>query len=397
MYALLALLGMVSLTCWLLAFTTDTATAACGARPRSASRSRSPRCSTPTTGRCSSAPRPGSRGCRCCGAPGAGGAGPAAAYRAARLRRRRAAVRALAAQRALPGRPHGRAWSKAPSLAALASVPARILGEVAEVAVFLGRGGRRARAAARARRARARDRCAARHRACSRSCSPGSARRCRPRGRTATSPRASRRSSCWPRRASRTPAGSGSSGSRSSPCCGRSTARPTEKSNVREVGEAIAPSLRPGDVVVATQPEQVSVLEYYLPDGPALRDADRTGPRHRRDRLARRRGAAGGDVARARPAPGAGRGAPGGRGRARRAADLRDRALERAVDAARAPALGGVAPAPRTTRASRSPRRAGPPLPASPNAVRAGSTSGADAVAIARARVLGGRAAPCAA
>ena len=34
----------------------------------------------------------------------------------------------------------GAPWSKAPSLAALASVPARILGEVAEVAVFLAAG-----------------------------------------------------------------------------------------------------------------------------------------------------------------------------------------------------------------------------------------------------------------
>ena len=34
----------------------------------------------------------------------------------------------------------GAPWSKAPSLAALASVPARILGEVAEVGVFLAAG-----------------------------------------------------------------------------------------------------------------------------------------------------------------------------------------------------------------------------------------------------------------
>jgi hypothetical protein len=51
---------------------------------------------------------------------------------------------------------------------------------------------------------------------------------------------------------------------------------PAEKSNVREVSEAIAPSLRPGDLVVATQPEQVSALHYYLPDG--LRYATLTGP-----------------------------------------------------------------------------------------------------------------------
>jgi mannosyltransferase len=50
---------------------------------------------------------------------------------------------------------------------------------------------------------------------------------------------------------------------------------PPNKSNVREVAEAIGPSLRPGDLVVSTQPEQVSVLAYYLPDG--LRYATLTG------------------------------------------------------------------------------------------------------------------------
>jgi hypothetical protein len=50
---------------------------------------------------------------------------------------------------------------------------------------------------------------------------------------------------------------------------------PDEKSNVRAVTQAIAPSLRPGDLVVSTQPEQVSVLHYYLP--PGLRYATLTG------------------------------------------------------------------------------------------------------------------------
>jgi hypothetical protein len=50
---------------------------------------------------------------------------------------------------------------------------------------------------------------------------------------------------------------------------------PDDKSNVRDVAEAIAPSLRPGDLVLSTQPEQVSVLAYYLPDG--LRYATLTG------------------------------------------------------------------------------------------------------------------------
>jgi hypothetical protein len=50
---------------------------------------------------------------------------------------------------------------------------------------------------------------------------------------------------------------------------------PTTKSNVRQVATAIAPSLSPGDVVVSTQPEQVPVLNHYLP--PGLRYATLTG------------------------------------------------------------------------------------------------------------------------
>ena len=42
---------------------------------------------------------------------------------------------------------------------------------------------------------------------------------------------------------------------------------PAQKSNVREIAEEIAPSLRPGDLVVSTQPEQIPVLSYYLPEG----------------------------------------------------------------------------------------------------------------------------------
>jgi hypothetical protein len=51
---------------------------------------------------------------------------------------------------------------------------------------------------------------------------------------------------------------------------------PTEKSNVRAVAEGIGPSLSAGDLVVSTQPEQVPVLHYYLPDG--VRFATLTGP-----------------------------------------------------------------------------------------------------------------------
>jgi hypothetical protein len=51
---------------------------------------------------------------------------------------------------------------------------------------------------------------------------------------------------------------------------------PDDKSNVRDVAEAIGPGLRPGDTVVSTQPEQIPVLAYYLPEG--LRYATLWGP-----------------------------------------------------------------------------------------------------------------------
>ena len=198
-----------------------------GAR-RSASRSRSPRCSTPTTGRCSSARRRGSRGSSCCGGR--------AATSARRLLRTGLLAYGGVVVLYAPWIPNtlyqaahtGAPWSKAPSLAALASVPARMLGEVAEVAVFLAAGaGVVALLRAGGPRARAAPRCSGSR--CSRSCWPGSARSSRPRGRTATWRPASRRSCCSPRPASRTPAGSGSSASRSWPCCGRSTARRTRR------------------------------------------------------------------------------------------------------------------------------------------------------------------------
>ena len=74
-------------------------------------------------------------------------------------------------------------------------------------------------------------------------------------------------------------------------------AAPVEKSNVRAIAHAIGPSLAPGDLVISTQPESIPVLHYYLPDGPALRDADRRADRARRVGLARRRRAPGGDLA----------------------------------------------------------------------------------------------------
>jgi mannosyltransferase len=51
---------------------------------------------------------------------------------------------------------------------------------------------------------------------------------------------------------------------------------PKEKSNVKLISQDIAPSLAPGDLVVATQPEEIPVLHYYLPGG--LHYATITGP-----------------------------------------------------------------------------------------------------------------------
>jgi mannosyltransferase len=169
----------------------------------------------------------------------------------------------------------GAPWSKAPSLAALASVPARMLGEVAEVAVFLAAGaGVWALLRMRGPLARAT------------ACLLGIA--------VLTIVLAwigSQVSPAWANRylaAGIAPflllAAAGFAHAGRLGLVGLALVAvlwaidgaPTEKSNVRTVAQSIAPSLRPGDLVVATQPEQVSVLEYYLPDG--LRYATLTGP-----------------------------------------------------------------------------------------------------------------------
>jgi mannosyltransferase len=56
------------------------------------------------------------------------------------------------------------------------------------------------------------------------------------------------------------------------------TDSPSTKSNVHSVADAVSPSLRPGDIVISTQPEQVPVLHYYLHDVPDLHYATLTGP-----------------------------------------------------------------------------------------------------------------------
>jgi mannosyltransferase len=169
----------------------------------------------------------------------------------------------------------GAPWSKAPSLAALATVPARILGEVAEVAVFLAAGAG-VWALLRTRGAL------------------GRATACLCAIALLTIVLAwigSQVSPAWANRylaAGVAPflllAAAGFAHAGRLGLVGLALVTvlwaidgaPTAKSNVRDVAESIAPSLRPGDVVVATQPEQVSVLEYYLPDG--LRYATLTGP-----------------------------------------------------------------------------------------------------------------------
>jgi hypothetical protein len=169
----------------------------------------------------------------------------------------------------------GAPWSKAPSLAALASVPARMLGEVAEVAVFLAAGsGVVALLGSRDGRGRA----------------------------TLTllivavltivlAWIGSQLSPAWANRylaAGIAPflflAAAGFANAGRLGLVGLALVAllwaidgaPSEKSNVSTVAEAIGPSLRPGDLVVATQPEQIPVLHYYLPGG--LRYATLTGP-----------------------------------------------------------------------------------------------------------------------
>jgi mannosyltransferase len=168
----------------------------------------------------------------------------------------------------------GAPWAEAPSLAVLASVPARILGEVAEVAVLLAAGSGVV-ALLRWRDARS-------------------------RAVTALLVIAvftiviawlsSQLSPAWAARylAAGVPpflllAAAGFASAGRLGIAGLALVAvlwaidgaPAEKSNVRAVAESIGPSLRPGDLVVSTQPEQVSVLDYYLPGG--LRYASLTG------------------------------------------------------------------------------------------------------------------------
>jgi mannosyltransferase len=169
----------------------------------------------------------------------------------------------------------GAPWSKAPSLAALVSVPATILGDVAEVAVLLAAG------SGLVVLLRERD---ARYRSVVVLAIVAVAT-------VVLAWTASQISPAWAVRylAVAVPpflllAAAGFAGAGRLGLVGLAVVAvlwaidgaPTEKSNVGDVAAAIAPSLRPGDLVVATQPEQVPALSYYLP--PGLRYATLTGP-----------------------------------------------------------------------------------------------------------------------
>jgi mannosyltransferase len=273
MYALLALIGMVSLTCWLQAFTTDGDAVRRG----------------PAIGfAVSFAAMLYTHNWALFFGAATGVVWLWLLWRADGSERRRLLLTGLIAyggalllyapwvpntlyQAAHTGAP----WSRSPSLAALASVPARILGEVAEVAVLLAAGAGvlvllRARRGPRFRATVALLAIAV--------------------GTIVLAWVASQLSPAWATRylivgvppfvllaaAGFAHAGRlGLAGLALVAVLWAIDGAPAAKSNVRDVAEVIAPSLQPGDLVVATQPEQVSVLDYYLPGG--LRYATLTG------------------------------------------------------------------------------------------------------------------------
>ena len=274
MYALLVLLGLISLTCWLHAFTTDADAVRTGPGDRLRGRVRGDALhpqlgAVLRRGDRGRVARPAVAGARRRAA--AGCCAPACSPTAAWSLLYAPWIPNTLYQAAHTGAP----WSKAPSLAALASVPARMLGEVAEVAVFLAAGaGVVALLRAGGPRARA-----------------GAALLGIAVLTIVLAWIGSQLSPAWANRylaAGVAPflllAAAGFAYAGRLGLVGLALVAvlwaidgaPDEKSNVRAVAQSIAPSLRPGDLVVATQPEQVSVLDYYLPDG--LRYATLTGP-----------------------------------------------------------------------------------------------------------------------
>ena len=258
MYALVALLAMIALTCWLQAFTTDADAVRRGAGDRLRRRPRGDALHA-QLGATSSARRPGSRGCGCCGAPSRPSAARLLRTGLRRLRRRDPAlppwIPTALYQAAHTGRAVVAVRRRSPTLA---SVPAR-------------HPRRRRRGRGPARRRRGRRRAAAHARAALRA----TRRAARDRGADDRPRLARRRRSRRPgRRATSRPACPpfvllGAAGFAHAGRLGlvglalvavlwAIDGAPAEKSNVRDVAEAIAPSLHPGDLVVATQPEQVS-------------------------------------------------------------------------------------------------------------------------------------------
>ena len=243
--------------------------------------SRSRRCSTRTTGRCSSASRcasPGSAARAGAGAPSA-----AALLRdgAARLRRRALLylpwVPTLLFQAAHTGAP----WSRKPrsrrsmrrrtGCSATRRVVLVLAAGGGLVALLRAGRGRR-------RRARAAPSLASARRARGRCCSPGCPRRSRRRGRCATWRSRSRRSCCSRRRARRAPGGSGSRRSCSSRSCGATTAAGRRRATCATVAEAIGAEPRARATSSSRRsPSRSRCSHYYLPPRAALRDAHRPG------------------------------------------------------------------------------------------------------------------------
>jgi hypothetical protein len=295
MYALLALLGLVSLTCWLQAFTTDAA----GAREATAggeARARRRRGLGPRQDRDSVRRVPAAGFAVAFAAmlythnwalflgAATGVAWLVLVWLARGEERRRLLRTGLLAYGGVlvlyaPWIPNtlyqaahtGAPWAKAPSLAALASVPAKLLGPEAEIALLLAAGTGVAVLLARRE-----------------------ANRLSAHGRAVLALLivavltivlawlGSQLSPAWANRYLATALGPflllSAAGLAYAGRLGLVAlalvavlwpidGAPGQKSNVRAVAEAIGPSLRPGDLVVSTQPEQVSVLHYYLPRG----------------------------------------------------------------------------------------------------------------------------------
>ena len=292
MYTLVSLLGLVSLTCWLQAFTTDAPRGEAG--DEAVGRGRAGIRKAPAVGfAISLAAMLYTHNWALFFGVATGVAWLVLLALARGTERRRLALTGLlgyglAALLYLPWLPNmlyqaahtGAPWSQAPSLAALASTPAKLLGTEAEIAVLLAGGAGIVVLLAR------------RH-----------AGRLTPPGRAVLALLiigvltivvawlSSQFSPAWANRYLSAALGPwllltaaglayagrlGLVGLALIAVLWAIDGAPKVKSNVRQVTAAIAPSLRTGDLVISTQPEQIPVLHYYLP--PGLNYASLTGP-----------------------------------------------------------------------------------------------------------------------